>query len=70
MYEFEKVTKNTSVASTRQSYAHICKSGIFFSHFSPNSSQSKLKKFAKLKVFNLNSTVFLKFPHENLMIFS
>ena len=23
MYKFEKVTKNTSVASTRQSYAHL-----------------------------------------------
>ena len=32
--------------------------------------QSKFKKFDKLKVFNLNSMVFLKFPHENLMIFS
>ena len=49
---------------------NLITTGIFFSHFSLNSRQSKLKKFAKLKVFNLNSTVFLKFSHENFMIFS
>ena len=39
----------------------------FFSHFSLNSRQFLLKKFALLKVFHLNSTVYLKFPHENLI---
>ena len=40
----------------------------FFSHYSLNSRRSKIKKFGKHKVFDLNSMVFLKFPHENLII--
>ena len=56
--------------TTDVSLASIFTNAGLFCHFSLNSRQSKLKKFAKLKVFNLNSTVFFKFPHENLMIFS
>ena len=54
----------------------IHSAGLFFHHFSLDSSQFKLKKFSKLKVFSPKNRIFLlnsreipNFPHQSERIF-